>query len=97
MNNRQEELANNTRWIVKEHYYGKWNSDKVVCGCRSVDDAAEIVDAFVLLHKGRPFEYSIEKITDDFIEVYDALEIDMLGEKADFRQYVKGIDCLEKV
>lgn len=96
MTSEQEYYGENTRWIVKETYFGKFDDTRTLCACHSLSDARIIIDAMVKARKGRTFEFKAEKVADDYIEVCDAIrEVDILtGETCDYSNYVNGISSL---
>ena len=97
MNAKQMEHGENTRWAVREIYFGVFDSERILCGCFDIQAAAQIVDALVKFHKGRTYQYVVEKVADDYDEVRDeVVYYDPLMEKTyDYNKYLKGVSCLD--
>lgn len=96
MTEKQIYYGENARWIIKERYFGKFNDTRTICTCHTLSDAKMIINAMVLMHKGRCFEYKAEKVADDYEEVCDAIfETDLFtGETINNEIYLNGISCL---
>ena len=86
-----------TRWIVVEHYYGKFNDTQVIAGAGNINDACYICDAFMSLNKGRPFSYKVEKVDDAYFELFDnpIQENYLTGKTNDFTKYLKGVSAIK--
>lgn len=85
-----------TRWIIYEHYFGKFDDTQVLAGTGNIQDACYICDALLLLHKGRPFSYKVEKVDSAYIELFDnpIQENPLTGKINDFNKYLKGVSAL---
>lgn len=86
-----------TRWIVVEHYYGKFDDTQVIAGTGNIYDACHICDALISLNKGRPFSYKVEKIDDAYFELFDnpIQENILTGEIKDLTKYLKGVSAIK--